>query len=123
MFVSNQSAGRSIGDSAYAIDGVNALASASVDAPDDPGLNQQRQELFNEQGVHIDTATGDSMIIATVTLGVNDECAAALGLPEYGKADTVGGVSGGPAAGLQRNADGNVVYTDENGVASTLRNI
>jgi hypothetical protein len=120
VFVSNQSAGRSIGDSAYAIDGVNALASASVDAPEDPALNQQRLEMFNEQGVHIDTATGDSMIIATVTLGVNDECAAALGLPECGKADTVGGVSGGPAAGLQRNADGSIVYTDENGVASTL---
>eukprot|EP01046_Picozoa_sp_COSAG06_P010997 COSAG06_NODE_617_length_13753_cov_134.082241_3_plen_90_part_00 len=41
VFVSNQSAGRSIGDSAYAIDGVNALASASVDAPEDPALNQQ----------------------------------------------------------------------------------
>eukprot|EP01046_Picozoa_sp_COSAG06_P068893 COSAG06_NODE_18534_length_882_cov_4.934866_1_plen_96_part_00 len=60
------------------------------------------------------------MIIATVTLGVNDECAAALGLPEYGKADAVGGVSGGPAAGLQRNADGNVVYTDADGLESTL---
>ena len=91
-----------------------------VDAPNDPKVSQQRQELFNTHGVYIDEKTGDATIIATVTLGVNDECAAALGLPEYGRADTVGGVSGGPAAGLQRNADGSVVYTNENGQKSTL---
>jgi hypothetical protein len=59
VFGANRSAGQRIGDPANAIDGVNAVATASVDAPDSQELDEQRQALFNSHGVDIDSTTGD----------------------------------------------------------------